>query len=287
MKLVIKNEYFLEDTAELTAIPSGSIQNHTQKWINSSFQGFQYLTITQQGVYRPNDIVGEKGYWKSDSQYVFEKSILIVDENYDIVSNNCTDITTPMYVNYAFELELIDYLLARDMIKDHCIDNWDSYSFTDKKIITSYHLWPSDGGTSGHYNGTNGLWHEKIINEYWTDDERRYILAKMIVKTREAKEERLKSLLIEIGMMHHDLNISLYEVGEFYKRISTLLQTWKMICETTRIYDWIEGTGIYEEEENIGYPDEPFYSEKIKNVAIKILKDGDYKIWDIDNTVII
>ena len=285
MKIVIENQYLLNNVDELQDIPSGSIENYTIKWIYDTFQGFQYLTVTQQGVYRARDIRSVSGYWKSDSEYVFKQASKVVDHDYDDVANNCTDITSPLYVNYAYDLGIIDYLLAHHMLQEHCVPYWDTYGLTEKKIITGFHCWPEDGGTSGYYNGTNGLWYKDLMRDYWTDEEIVFNIKKHIVKGSEAKKMRVQALQVAIELKKHDLIFSRYEVAKFYTRIVDHFQGWILSADSTAIFDWLRGDGIYENSVDDGYPNMSWYNEDIKNMALEILEEGNYTPCQINDHI--
>jgi hypothetical protein len=91
MKLAIKTEQLVSDVSALQALNVSGLSDQTMRWVQSENRVYMYYSLAKAGHVAPNSGIG---FWEKQDPNI--TVLYIVEDNYDFVANNATDLSSQL-----------------------------------------------------------------------------------------------------------------------------------------------------------------------------------------------
>lgn len=265
MKLVLPKSNVVQTNADLKAIPTASISNFELKYVLDDVSGFQFLSIAEQGVHKPNDNNSNFGYWKADSENVLKSLSYLVHDNH-VIETDEHEIIDVSILNYAHLIGKIDIYTLKNILEVHILPTWNSQDYTDKKTMTQYLVTPDSELDPGFNMG-----------DYWSPTEVDANKTNLIEKNIDAAKARFKALRRFFRIQLLDDTFPEADAMDLYDTVKPMFDRW-MDVGNTEVFDYFKSEGSHSGN---GFSTRPYYSEQMKDAILSIIEHGLYTNPDL------
>lgn len=266
MKLIFPSDQIVNNIAELTAKPTATLSNFQLVYDTGTDTGYQYLTMAEQGVFRPDDATGNTGYWKADTANVIKEIAYLVQDSH-VLGPNETEYDDPTTVIIAESVGKIDSYVVKDIFKNHTLPNWETLDFSDQKTLTSYFVAPFSEETFD-------------MNNYWNEEEVSINQQILINKNIDAIKARYGCLKTMLRLKMVDDELAPADAKDLFMDMDPIFNLTASMGPRffSELVDYFRSQNDYLGN---GFQEKTYFSNSLQDEILDIVEHGIYEKPDL------